>query len=69
MVREYKRKVGSRSYRDYTRATLDEAVRVIKSGKMGQREASKHFKILRTTLRDKVLGHHPEGPGHPTVTN
>ena len=67
MVREYKRKPGSRSYRNNGQITLDEAVKAIKSGKMSQREASKHYKIPRATLRNKVLGKHSGVPGHPTI--
>ncbi|CAH1990844.1 unnamed protein product [Acanthoscelides obtectus] len=59
----YKRVIGSRNYSNYTTAQLEEALRLIISGVISQRQCSTRFKIPRATLKNKLKGVHnrPEG--------
>lgn len=70
MARTHKRKLGARRYgNSYTQASLEEAVRCIKAGKMTLRKASTKFKIPTGTLSHKVNAKHPKKAGRPLVFN
>ncbi|KAI6651098.1 Laminin subunit alpha-1-like [Oopsacas minuta] len=70
MPREYKRASSSRTYRDYSTEKLDSALKLIRAKKITQRNAAKHFKIPRSTLKYKLKGEHrlPFG-GHKALTD
>ena len=56
MPRVYKRKVGGRPYRSYSRDTLTKAVDEVKSGACSLREASHGYGIPMGTLSNHVKG-------------
>jgi len=60
MPRTYKRKVGSRSYSDYSSEKLDEAVAAVNSGELKLREASRSFNIPYGSLYNHVHKLHTE---------
>ena len=67
MVRIYKRKVGSRNYKNgYTEDDLKDAVRKVQVNSMSLRKASKTYNIPLGTLRNKVIGAHSRSVGRPT---
>jgi hypothetical protein len=66
MVRKYKRSPGSRPYANFSVENLDKALADIKKG-VSQAEASRRYKISRSTLRNKLFGKHQGYPGHPTT--
>lgn len=66
MVRTYKRKVGNRTYRDYTNSDLTEAVNRCKEGEI-VRQISQTYGIPYVTLYRKIKGLHPRKPGGQTV--
>lgn len=66
MVRNHKKKLGGRTYRQYSDEDMKKALEAVKNG-MSQKAASERFKIPRITLLDKVHGNHLLKPGHPTV--
>lgn len=66
MPRNYKKKLGSRTYKNFTEADLERALAAIRDG-MSQAAASRRFKISRGTLQNKLKGEHTRPPGHPTV--
>lgn len=66
MVRKYKRKVGSRKYKNVPPEVLENAVKIVKEGKSMQ-EISKIYNIPYGTLWNKVKNKHPGNPGHPTA--
>lgn len=65
MVRHYKRKVGTRPYRNYGDDKLHEALQAITTGKMSLRKAHKAFSIPLGTLCNKLRNKHESTPGHP----
>ena len=67
MVRKYKKKPGSRMYKNYSEEVIKKAVEEVKSGKLSQNAAARKYKINRTTLLYKVHGSHEGKPGHPAV--
>jgi len=67
MVKKYKRKVGSRRYKDYTEDILKIAVQKIKDKEMSKRSANKIYKIPMGTLSNKTKGLHEQKVGHPHV--
>ncbi|XP_045761191.1 uncharacterized protein LOC123876139 [Maniola jurtina] len=67
MVREYKRKLGARSYKNYSDETLAKAVAEVRAGLLTQSAAAKKYKINRTTILNKIHHQHELKPGHPTV--
>lgn len=67
MPRTYKRKVGSRSYQDYTPETLQLCLAAVRSGRMSQRKAEQEFKIPRRTIINKLKGNQRIRPGRPSV--
>lgn len=66
MPRHYKKKIGGRTYRNFTEDDLQRALTAIRGG-MSQAKASARFKISRGTLQNKLKGEHTRPPGHPTV--
>ncbi|KAK6167094.1 hypothetical protein SNE40_021198 [Patella caerulea] len=67
MVRNYKRKVGSRSYRNYTEDALQNAIQAVQSKRLSVKKAAETYKIPRKTLGNKVNEKHLNKPGRPTV--
>ena len=64
-MRNYKRKLGSRKYKDFSPEVLQEAIDACHDG-MSARQASQKYGIPRATLNRKLkglCGHH----GHPTA--
>lgn len=66
MVRNYKRRVGSRSYRNYSEENLADAVRQCRNGR-NVRDVSNAFSIPYVTLYRKLKGLHPNPHGGQTV--
>lgn len=66
MPRNYKRKLGTRKYRDYSDERLSEAVNKVSSGVMSSYEAEKKFKIPRRSIENKVKNKHMRSIGAPT---
>lgn len=67
MPRKHKRLLGSRTYCDYTKETLEEALQRVVEGRSTIREASREFKIPFGTLYNKYKGRHGGKPGRPTI--
>ena len=66
MVREYKRKMGSRNYKTgYTEEDLSTAVNAVKNGGMSIRQSSRRYNIPFGTLRNKIKNLHTSTVGHP----
>lgn len=59
--------MGARRYKNYTEATLLQAVNAVKTGAMSSREAEHQFNIPRKTILNKVKEKHGENVGHPTA--
>lgn len=56
MVRNYKRKIGSRNYVNYSEDTLAQCLEDIRTKIKTQREASSYYKIPRSTIKLKLKG-------------
>lgn len=67
MVRVYKRKLGSRRYRDYSTEKLEECLKSIINGTFSQRKAAEHFNIPRRTINNKLKQQHCKMPGKQPV--
>ncbi|XP_039285642.1 uncharacterized protein LOC120351697 [Nilaparvata lugens] len=70
MPRNYKTPPGTRQYGTksaYTVQMLEAAIEEIKSGRIGQREASRKYNIPRQTLINKLNNKHTKTPGKPVV--
>lgn len=67
MPRVYKRRLGSRNYKDYTEEQLQECLQRIQSREMSQRNASAAFGIPRSTIKNKLKGKHPKNVGRSRV--
>lgn len=67
MPRNYKRKLGSRTYSDYSNETLQECLREIISGRISQRKAAEKYKIPRRTIYNKIKSKHQNRPGKQPV--
>lgn len=65
-MREYKRKLGSRKYKDYTDASFDAAIRMVNDGST-LREAATAHGIHHTTLSRRLRGITTNLTGRPTV--
>ncbi|XP_055899500.1 uncharacterized protein LOC129928629 [Biomphalaria glabrata] len=63
MPRIYKRKLGSRKYKDYEEETLLKAIEDCKKPGMSIAEVAKIYKIPHRTLRNKVGGQHSKSHG------
>ncbi|VEN60718.1 unnamed protein product [Callosobruchus maculatus] len=67
MPRVYKRKIGSRNYRNYTNERLEEALKNIRQNKLSIRLASEKYGIHRNTLWLKLKGKHNKPHGQQKV--
>lgn len=67
MPRNYHKKVGGRTYSQYTSETVAEAVAAVREHKFSLREASQLFNIPYGTLYNKLHSLHSNPPGGPTV--
>ena len=67
MGRTYKRRPGSRNYKNYSDVNLEEALTKIATGALTIRAASKQYKISYGTLYNKFKGLHKRKPGGQTV--
>ena len=68
-MRDYVRKLGSRSYKNYTSDTVDQAIRKIKTKKLSLSKASKKYKIPKETITHKLNNKNIKNVGRPTVLN
>ena len=67
MPRNYKRNIGSRVYIAYSAETLQACLEAVRYKRMSQREAADHFKIPKSTIKDKLKGTFFKKPGHQPV--
>ncbi|KAJ8966903.1 hypothetical protein NQ314_003237 [Rhamnusium bicolor] len=67
MPRKHKRLLGYRSYRNYSKEKLEEALGKVIDGTLSIREASRQFSIPFGTLYNRYKGIHGNNPGHPTI--
>ncbi|KAB0801489.1 hypothetical protein PPYR_05843 [Photinus pyralis] len=67
MVRTYKKKLGARSYKNYSDENLAKAVEEVRSGQLSQKAAAEKYKINRTTILNRIHHKHEGNPGHPPV--
>lgn len=67
MVRNYKRKLGARNYKNYSDEDLAKAVAEVRAGILTQAGAAKKYKINRTTILNKIHHRHEGKPGHPSA--
>lgn len=67
MPRSYKRKLGSRRYRDYTDQQLESALQKVTDEGWSLRKASKIYKIPYGTLNNKYHGRHIRSSGGQSV--
>lgn len=67
MGRTYKRKPGSRNYKNYSDVNLEEALTEVATGKLSIRAASNQYNISFGTLYNKFKGLHTKKPGGQTV--
>lgn len=67
MVRHYQKKVGGRTYRNYTDATIEEALQKIVDEQWSIRRAADTYKISFGTLYNRYNGLHIRSVGRPTL--
>lgn len=67
MPYNYKREPGSRKNADYSHDHLQTCLEAVRSGEMTQRQAADHFKIPRSTMKNKLKNLFSNSPGHPKV--
>lgn len=67
MVRVYKKKLGTRSYKNYENKKLEQAITSIVEGRLSIRAASRTYKVPYGTLNNKFHGRHCLDPGGRTV--
>lgn len=67
MPRNYIKKLGSRTYRNYSDDYLDECLNKIRNGQLTQRVAAAQYNIPRSTLKNKLKGAHVQKHGKPPV--
>ncbi|XP_060868920.1 uncharacterized protein LOC132943820 [Metopolophium dirhodum] len=67
MPRKVIRKPGTRTYQNYSENTLQMCLKSIRLKLMSQRAASKHYKIPRSTIKNKLKNDHGKSVGRPTV--
>lgn len=63
----YRRKPGSRHYKDYTEEQLKECLNAIKNKELTQRAAAVKYRIPRSTIKIKLRNFNMTSPGRPTV--
>lgn len=66
-MRDFKRKLGGRTYRDYTPEQLKEALACIRKTRRSPDDVGREYGIPGRTLRDKLSGRHTNAAGHPTA--
>ncbi|XP_072376783.1 uncharacterized protein [Diabrotica undecimpunctata] len=67
MPRVYKRKLGSRSYKNFSDETFEHVLLQIVNGNFSVKAASERFKIPYGTLYNKYKGKHVKKPGGQTA--
>ena len=67
MVRNYKKKLGTRNYKNYTDAQLNEALQKIADAQLSMRAAALEYKIPFGTLHNKFHGIHIRNAGGQPV--
>lgn len=67
MPRNKSRELGTRAYQNYKPEVLEACLRAIKSKVMSQRKAYEHFKIPRSTIKNKLKKNQGDSIGRPTV--
>ncbi|KAE9543643.1 hypothetical protein AGLY_002039 [Aphis glycines] len=67
MARKYRKKIGARSYKNYSDEILDEALDRIANGEISILAASKAYKIFYGTLHNRFNGKHGNKSGRPTI--
>nr|CAI5855787.1 unnamed protein product [Callosobruchus analis] len=67
MLRKYKRRIGSRSYADYSEEKLETCLKAVRNRVMTQRQASMYIKIPRSTIKNKLTDRFPWKTGHPAT--
>jgi hypothetical protein len=67
VARKYRKKIGGRSYKNYSDDILEEALNKIANGEISILAASKAYKISYGTLHNKFNGKHVKKCGHPTI--
>ena len=67
MPRRYKRKPGSRTYKNFSEETMEQALLNIGNGTLSILAASKQFKIPYGTLHNKFMGKHGKRMGGQTA--
>ena len=67
MVRVYKKKLGTRSYKNYENKKLEQVITSIVEGRLSIRAASRTYKVPYGTLNNKFHGRHCLDPGGRTV--
>ena len=61
MVRNYKKKIGGRSYKtSYSEEAFSNALRAIRSGGVPIQRTSQQFSIPYASLQNKIKGSHPK---------
>lgn len=70
MVRVYKRKIGTRSYKNYTEEQLNEAIQKVADGELSMKAAAARYKIPFGTIHNKFHGKHIKNTGgQPIFSN
>lgn len=67
MPRVHTRKLGSRTYHNYSDSVLAEAILKVENGELSMRAASKKYKISFGTLHNRLQGKHSKPIGGQTV--
>ncbi|KAJ8732805.1 hypothetical protein PYW07_015404 [Mythimna separata] len=67
MPRIYKKKLGTREYRNYSEATVNEALSQVVDGKLSIRGASEQYNIPYGAIYNRYKGTHMRKPGAQTV--
>lgn len=67
MPRVHIRKLGSRTYADYSQETLEQCLNDIRTKSKTQREASEYYHIPRSTIKNKLKGVFNNKPGRQPV--
>ncbi|KAG5876578.1 hypothetical protein JTB14_037870 [Gonioctena quinquepunctata] len=68
MARKHKRLLGSRSYRNYSKEKLEEALGKVVDGTLSIREATRQFSMPFGTLYNRFKVIHGNNPGRPTIS-
>lgn len=67
MTRTYKKKIGSRQYKNYSEEDVLKAVEEVRRGTLSQKNAAKKYKVGRITIHNRIHKKHGGKPGRPTV--